>query len=113
KVGGFLEQGYVVLSNEEFGITKQLYEVKSQIQKLTQISIKYENLYQRLESSFIELEDVTDELQTELQQLVADPQQLELINQKLQSIYQLQKKHNVTSIDELLEIQNDLSQKVA
>src|SRR5690606_27442211 len=34
-------------------------------------------------------------------------------NQKLQSIYQLQKKHNVSSIDELLEIQNDLSQKVA
>lgn len=113
KVGGFLEQGYAVLSNEEFGITKQLYEVKSQIQKLTQISTKYENLYQRLESSFIELEDISDELQAELQQLVADPQQLELINQKLQSIYQLQKKHNVSSIDELLEIQNDLSQKVA
>ena len=113
KVGGFLEQGYAVLSNEEFGITKQLYEVKSQIQKLAQISTKYENLYQRLESSFIELEDVSDELQAELQQLVADPQQLELINQKLQSIYQLQKKHNVSSIDELLEIQNDLSQKVA
>ncbi len=113
KVGGFLEQGYAVLSNEEFGITKQLYEVKSQIQKLAQISTKYENLYQRLESSFIELEDVSDELQTELQQLVADPQQLELINQKLQSIYQLQKKHNVSSIDELLEIQNELSQKVA
>ncbi len=113
KVGGFLEQGYAILSNEEFGITKQLYEVKSQIQKLAQISTKYENLYQRLESSFIELEDVSDELQAELQQLVSDPQQLELINQKLQSIYQLQKKHNVSSIDELLEIQNDLSQKVA
>jgi len=113
KVGGFLEQGYAFLSNEEFGITKQLYEVKSQIQKLAQISTKYENLYQRLESSFIELEDVSDELQTELQQLVADPQQLELINQKLQSIYQLQKKHNVASIDELLEIQNELLQKVA
>lgn len=113
KVGGFLEQGYAILSNEEFGINKQLYEVKSQIQKLAQISTKYENLYQRLESSFIELEDVADELQAELQQLVADPQQLELINQKLQSIYQLQKKHNVASIDELLEIQNELSQKVA
>lgn len=113
KVGGFLEQGYAVLSNEEFGITKQLYEVKSQIQKLVQISAKYENLYQRLESSFIELEDVSDELQAELQQLVANPQQLELINQKLQSIYQLQKKHNVSSIGELLEIQNDLSQKLA
>lgn len=113
KVGGFLEQGYAILTNEEFGITKQLYEVKTQIQKLAQVSAKYDGLYQRLESSFIELEDVADELQAELQQLIADPQQLELINQKLQLIYQLQKKHNVVSIDELLQIQSDLSQKVA
>src|SRR5690606_29444081 len=59
------------------------------------------------------LEDVADELQNEIQQLVVDPQQLELVNQKLQSIYQLQKKHNVSTIEELLLIQNELSQKVA
>src|SRR5690606_20487259 len=38
---------------------------------------------------------------------------LELVNQKLQSIYQLQKKHNVSTIEELLLIQNELSLKVA
>jgi len=113
KVGGFLEESYAILSNEEFGVNKQLYEVKAQLQKLAQVSSKYEGLSQRLESSFIELEDVADELQNEIQQLVVDPQQLELVNQKLQSIYQLQKKHNVSTIEELLLIQNELSQKVA
>src|SRR5690554_62466 len=113
KVGEFLEQSYAILSNDEFGVNKQLYEVKSQLQKLVQVSSKYEGLSQRLESSFIELEDVADELQNEIQQLVVDPQQLELINQKLQLIYQLQKKHNVSSIDELLQIQNELSEKVS
>lgn len=113
KVGGYLEQSFTLLRNDEFGVNKQLYEVKTHLQKLAQVSIKYEGLLQRLESSFIELEDVADEIQTEMQQLVVDPHQLELINQKLQLIYQLQKKHNVSTVPELLEIEQNLSDTVA
>ena len=40
--------------------------------------------------------------------MVNDPEQLEFINQKLQLIYNLQKKHQVASVDELLEIQTKL-----
>lgn len=112
KVGEFLEQSYAILSNEEFGANKQLYEVKAQLQKLVQVSVKYENLSQRLESSFLELEDIANELQNEIQQLIVDPQQLELISQKLQLIYHLQKKHNVSTVDELLEIEKNLSATV-
>lgn len=113
KVGGLLEQSLGMLTNEEFGVNKQLYEVKMQLQKLAQIGSNYQNISERIESSFIELEDIADELQNGLQNLVADPHQLELINQKLQLIYQLQKKHNAGSVDELLHIQNELSEKVS
>lgn len=113
KVGGLLEQSYAILTNDELGVNKQLYEAKAQLQKLAQISTQYQDISERLESSFIELEDIADELQNGLQNLTADPQQLELINQKLQLIYQLQKKHNVTSVEELLAIQNELSEKVS
>lgn len=113
KVGGWLEQSLGMLTNEEFGVNKQLYEVKTQLQKLAQIGSNYQNISERIESSFIELEDIADELQNGLQNLVADPHQLELINQKLQLIYQLQKKHNASSVDELLHTQNELSEKVS
>lgn len=113
KVGGLLEQSLGMLTNEEFGVNKQLYEVKTQLQKLAQIGSNYQNISERIESSFIELEDIVDELQNGLQNLVADPHQLELINQKLQLIYQLQKKHNASSVDELLHTQNELSEKVS
>ncbi|HLW61993.1 MAG TPA: DNA repair protein RecN [Flavobacterium sp.] len=113
KLGGFLEQSYAVLTNDEFGVNKQLYEVKNQLLKLVQISSQYESLVKRVESSFIELEDIAEELQNGLHNLIADPQQLDLINNKLQSIYQLQKKHNVSSIEELLQIQKELSDKVS
>lgn len=44
--------------------------------------------------------------------LINDPEQLELTNQKLQNIYNLQKKHQVSTIEELLAIQEDLDNKV-
>lgn len=113
KVGSFLEQTNALLTNEDLGVSKQLYEVKLQMQRLAQISGAYESLYQRIESSFIEIEDIADEVQNAMQQLVADPHQLEILNQKLQQIYQLQKKHHVSTIEELLHIQNELSEKVA
>src|SRR5690606_12850571 len=113
KVGGYLEQSYAILNNEDFGVNKQLYEVKNQLQKLAQVSLKYEGLLTRLESCFLEIEDLTDELNTELQQLVVDPNQLELVNQRLQLIHQLQRKHTVLSVDELLQIQENLSNSVS
>jgi len=113
RVGGLLEQSYALLTNEELGINKQLYEAKVLLQKLAQIGSDYEDVAVRMESSFIELEDIADELQQKLQGLTADPQQLELINLRLQLMYQLQKKHNVATVEELLAIQEVLTEKVA
>ncbi len=113
RVGGLLEQSHALLTNEEVGINKQLYEAKGLLQKLAQIGSDYEDLAVRMESSFIELEDIADELQQKLQGLTADPQQLELLNQRLQLMYQLQKKHNVATVEELLAVQEELTAKVA
>ena len=55
---------------------------------------------------------IEEKFQIHQDNLVNDPENLELVNQKLQNIYNLQKKHQVNSIAELLEIQNDLDNKV-
>ncbi len=44
--------------------------------------------------------------------MLSDPEQLELINQKLQLIYNLQKKHQAGTVEELLEIQSKLENSV-
>jgi DNA repair protein RecN (Recombination protein N) len=44
--------------------------------------------------------------------LLNDPEQLDFVNQKLQTIYNLQKKHQVASVEELIAIQSDLDSKV-
>ncbi len=51
-------------------------------------------------------------MNSELEKLVFNPEKLELVNQKLQTIYLLQKKHQVETIDELIAIKDELDAKV-
>lgn len=102
-----------LLANEEqFGVLHNLKEMKIALQKTSGFSSVYHLLFERLNSSLIELDDLVKEMNNELENLINDPELLESINQKLQLIFTLQKKHQVTTIAELLEIQNELDRKV-
>ncbi|WP_133242644.1 DNA repair protein RecN [Flavobacterium psychrotolerans] len=107
-----LEKSFAIASEEQFGVLHNLKEMKVALQKASSFSSEYQFLFERLNSVSIELDDIVDELNGVAENLVNDPEQLELVNQKLQLIYNLQKKHQVLSISELLQIQNDLDNKV-
>lgn len=107
-----IEKAIVISNDEQYGILQNLREIKSALQKTANFSADFQTIFDRMNSVSIEFEDIVNELQYLTDQLINDPSQLELINQKLQMIYSLQKKHQVTTIDELLVIQNELDQKV-
>lgn len=107
-----LDKSIAVASEEQFGVLQNLKEIKVAMQKAAGFSSEYNSLFERINSVAIELDDIVDELNEATESLVNDPEQLELVNQKLQLIYSLQKKHQVLSIPELLQIQNDLDDKV-
>ena len=56
--------------------------------------------------------DIASEMNRSAEKLINDPEQLDLISQKLQVIFNLQKKHQVSTITELLEIQSNLENSV-
>ncbi len=102
----------VLLNEEQFGILNGLKEIKLLLQKNANYSNEFNTLYERISSVLIETDDIEKELRQLSDNMFHDPEELELINQKLQLIFILQKKHQVQSIEELLEIQNDLDNKV-
>ncbi len=101
-----------LLNEEQFGILNGLKEVKLSLQKIAMYSDEFRELYNRISSIIIESDDIEKELNQLSENLYSDPQELELINQKLQLIFTLQKKHQVTTIDELLELKNAIEKKV-
>lgn len=107
-----LDKSIALSEEEQIGIIQNLKEVKNSLQKIVNLSEDYKVLYERISSVLIELDDVVKEIQLQSEKLFNDPEKLELVSQKLQVIYNLQKKHNVSSIEELLEIQSELDNKV-
>jgi DNA repair protein RecN (Recombination protein N) len=106
-----LDKSLTVTNDEQFGVSQNLREIKNALHRIAGFSSDFESLSQRLDSVVIEFDDIASELHRLSEKLVQDPEQLDLVNQKLQAIYNLQKKHNVNTIAELLEIQNDLDNK--
>lgn len=99
----------LALSNEEqIGALSTLKEIKIALQKIASFAPEYALLLDRISSLAIELNDISDELTNCSEKLINDPIQLDLISEKLQLLFNLQKKHQVTTVDELLAIQNTL-----
>ena len=107
-----IDKSLVIANEEQFGVFHNLNEIKISLQKIAAFSPEYQNLFERVTSVAIEFDDVSRELQNASEKLLNDPAQLELVSQKLQLIYNLQKKHQVNTVDELLQIQADLENKV-
>ncbi|THF51555.1 DNA repair protein RecN [Flavobacterium supellecticarium] len=107
-----LDKSIMIANEEQIGLIQNLKEVKATLLKIAPLSIEYQDLSDRVSSVLIEFDDIADELQRHSEALMSDPEQLELTNQKLQNIYSLQKKHQVNTVAELLEIQQSLDQKV-
>lgn len=99
-------------SEDEFGILKNLKEFKVLLQKNASFSTEFQSISERANSILIEFDDIIKELNRESELVFNDPEKLDIINQKLQLIYTLQKKHNVLTVEELIEIQNNLENKV-
>ena len=103
-----IDKSLAIANEEQIGVIHNLKEIKVSLQKIASFSPEYFSLLERIASLTIEFDDISEELNRCSEKLVNDPEQLEFINQKLQLIYNLQKKHQVASVDELLEIQTKL-----
>ena len=106
------EKSLAIANDDRFGFLLQLKEFRAALQKIAPLSDEYQDFANRADSALIELADIGHDLQRATDSLSGDPAQLEIVNGKLQVLYNLQKKHQVSDIENLLEIQRDLEQKV-
>jgi len=107
-----LHLSITALNNEEASILGNLAIVRNAVQQISELSEEYAQLYERIESSFIELQDIHSELEREEDNVEFNPERATEIQDRLSLLYRLQKKHLVDSNGELLNIQNDLEEKV-
>ncbi|MFJ1426792.1 DNA repair protein RecN [Capnocytophaga canimorsus] len=101
------------LSDENIGVISQLRELKGIFGRLENYSQQYKQWFERTESVLIEMEDLQSEVFDVEENIETDPEVLAETSRKLQLIYDLQKKHQVSTVEELMLIQDKLETLVS
>lgn len=94
---------------EEIGIFSFFNDAKSKLSKISEVSTNFAELNERFETSFVEIKDIIAELEDEADNIEINPEtlaQLLEFNNKVNSLFL---KHNVTDIEDLKEIRDQLS----
>lgn len=99
-------------TEEEIGAQALLNRLQNLLGKIAPYDKDYDSLYERANSLKIELDDLVFELEKYSEKIEANPEELDHLNNRLSLLFDLQKKHFVTSLEALITVRNDLSEKV-
>ncbi|MES2874843.1 MAG: DNA repair protein RecN [Bacteroidota bacterium] len=101
-----------LLGENESPVVTQLKEAALSLGNAEKYNPEIKDLHERLNSSLIEVKDILSEVERIEQHSSVDEPRLEEINQRLDLLYSLQNKHRVSSNAELINLRNELSEKL-
>ncbi len=108
-----LYQSNEALSGENGSILLQLKNVCQQLGDIREVYPAIKDLAERADSSYIELKDIAQEISGSLEDVDFNPARQEEINDRLDTIYSLQQKFHVSTIQELLHIHDQIKEQIS
>lgn len=97
------------LSGDDTGIVNLTRSIAAQLRSVADVYPEAQELAERLGSCFVELKDISQEIASKVDDVEYDPQRFNLITQRLDTIYTLQQKFHVQTVDELLDRLNGIN----
>ncbi len=104
---------YIHLSESEMNLIGQLQELSRRFTPTRKLSPQLSALSERMDAVIIDLQDLAKDFERIAEGTEHDPQRIADAQERLNVIYKLQKKHGVSGVPELLQIQRDLEQQTA
>jgi len=90
------------LSGEQSGVIESLRTSLSALRSIEAVYPEVSELIERIDSSYIDLKDVSHEISSLLESVDFDPAELDQINNRLDRIYELEKKYHVDTIEDVI-----------
>lgn len=101
------------LANEANGVLINCRQALSRLNDITDVYQPVKELTERLESSYIELKDISHDISSLAGNIDFDPQRLHTVTERLDTIYSLQQKHHVDNVGDLIALQENLLQQLS
>jgi DNA repair protein RecN (Recombination protein N) len=111
-IRSMLQKATNLLSLGEQPVVSQVKTILSDIGQFLNFHKEFPALEERLRATYVELKDIGDELEKLEASVSMDPQRMEEVSERISLGYRLCKKHQVTTTDELLAIQQHLSEQL-
>lgn len=102
----------IQLQDGEINVLDSLKQVQSSLQNGARFLPSSESLLDRLQSALIELKDLSAEVEQVAEGVTMDEERLSIVHERLSILYDLQKKHRVTTVKELLDLKSELENKL-
>ena len=101
-----------LFSGEEIAVISNLKEIKNNIDTVSKYIKQGEELSNRIQSTYIELQDINSEIERINEHIEHNPERMELVNDRLNNIYSLQQKHKLSTVEELIALKDEFDQKI-
>lgn len=101
-----------LLNGEEQGSVQLIKEALSTADSLERFYSKAREIAERLRSAYIDLNDLASETDVLKEDVEFNPERLEWVNERLNTLYTLEQKHRVPTVEELIAIQDKYTEQL-
>ena len=100
-----------LLENDEVNVLSML---RSSMKSMSEVSkyIEIDALNDRLNSAFLELQDIAHEVASKNERIEFSNERLDFLNERINLIYELEHKHQVGTVEDLIAIRNGLEERL-
>ena len=108
-----IQEVSVIVGQDDLGLMDQLTKVRQRLSQIDGVTQDLGQLSERIEAMRIELADIQSSLDRQLDRIEHDPQQAQNIENLLDGLYRLQKKHGMDRVEDLIDLRENLSQRLS
>ena len=112
EIKGSLYKVTQLLDGEEQGAVQLIKEALSTVDSLERYYPKAKEIAERLRSAYIDMNDLSSETEVLKEDIEFNPERLEWVNDRLNTLYSLEQKHRVSTVEELIELQNKYEEQL-
>lgn len=99
------------LATDDDGVLSRIKDAERALDEL-EAFYSCKDLSDRLESCYIELKDIADELESRQEDVEFNPERLDYVNDRLNTLYTLEQKHHVETVEELIKLRDSFQRKL-
>ena len=100
-------------ASDEGGLLSYLKDSLNTLNNLQRVYQPAKELAERMESTYIELKDISQEVSSQGESIEFNPTRLDEVNDRLNMIYSLQQKHRVQTLEELIALTEEYRGKLS